>query len=217
MNPLFLPQWAVVEAMASGARSTGAVAARSTVDAIAAALPLESARLRVRRVALSDLPALMAVNGDPLVTRFLPYATWEAEADARAWYERMSAMHAAGEAVQMAVAERDSDRAIGTCLLFRFEPQSARAELGYVLGRAHWGRGCMHEALTALIDAAFRAMALRRLEAEVDPRNAASGRLLARLGFTREGMLRQRWITKGVPTDVEAWGLLHAEWPGAQE
>jgi RimJ/RimL family protein N-acetyltransferase len=72
----------------------------------------------------------------------------------------------------------------------------------------------MHEALSALIGDAFRTMSLRRLEAEVDPRNAASGRLLQRLGFTKEGLLRQRWITKGRPTDVEVFGLLVHEWPG---
>jgi len=103
-------------------------------------------------------------------------------------------------------------RAVGTCLLFRFDAASARAELGYVLGRAQWGTGLMHEALAALIDAAFGAMALRRLEAEVDPRNAASGRLLRRLGFRREGLLRQRWVTKGAAADVEVYGLLSAEW-----
>jgi ribosomal-protein-alanine N-acetyltransferase len=56
-------------------------------------------------------------------------------------------------------------------------------------------------------------MALRRIEAEVDVRNIASARLLRRIGFTKEGLLRQRWVTKGEGRDVEMFGLLRAEWP----
>ena len=91
------------------------------------------------------------------------------------------------------IVDRAAAVAIGTCLLFRFDEGSERAELGYVLGRAHWGRGLMREALGGLLDRAFTTMGLRRIEAEVDVRNASSSRLLARLGFTREGVLRQRW------------------------
>jgi ribosomal-protein-alanine N-acetyltransferase len=177
------------------------------------ALPsIESPRLLVRPLTKADLGDLLQVNGDAAVTRFLPYATWTSPADADAWYQRMADIQATGTAVQLVLVERRSGTAIGTCLLFRFDEGSARAELGYVLGRAHWGSGYMHEALVAVIDAAFGALSLRRLEAEVDPRNAASGRLLQRLGFTREGLLRQRWVTRGEAKDVEVYGLLSDEW-----
>jgi ribosomal-protein-alanine N-acetyltransferase len=177
--------------------------------------PIESARLLVRLVAESDLPALLQVNGDDQATRFLPYATWSSMTDAEAWYKRMSGIQASGSALQFVVADKQTGTAVGTCLLFRFEEASARAELGYALGRAHWGMGYMQEALAALIDCAFGSMALRRLEAEVDPRNVSSARLLQRLGFTREGLLRQRWVDKGETKDVEVYGLLRHEWPGA--
>ena len=179
--------------------------------------PIEAARVRVRMLAASDLPALYEVNADEAVTRLLPYATWTSPADADAWFERRAGIQATGMALQLVVADKASDRAIGTALLFRLEEGSARAELGYVLGRAHWGRGLMHEALGALLDRAFGAMALRRLEAEVDVRNAASARVLQRLGFTREGLLRQRWVSKGEAKDVEIFGLLRDEWPAASD
>ena len=175
--------------------------------------PIDTGRLRVRRLAESDLPALLEVNGDEAVTALLPYATWTSPADGDAWFERMADLQATGLALQFVVAEQASDRAIGTCLLFRLDEGSRRAELGYALGRAHWGRGLMQEALRALLDRAFGGMALRRLEAEVDVRNPASARLLQRLGFRREGLLRQRWVTKGAARDVGIYGLLRDEWP----
>jgi RimJ/RimL family protein N-acetyltransferase len=174
---------------------------------------IDTERLVVRMACETDLPALLEVNRDAEVTALLPYATWTSMADAEAWYRRMTDIQASGSALQFVVASRSTGTAIGTCLLFRFEQASARAELGYVLGRAHWGRGLMQEALGALIDCAFGAIGLRRLEAEVDPRNPASARLLGRLGFTKEGLLRQRWFSKGEARDVEMYGLLRHEWP----
>ena len=177
--------------------------------------PIETERLLVRPIVDADLPALMAINSDAEVTALLPYATWTSMADAQAWLARMRGIEATGTALQFVVALRSTQEAIGTCLLFRLDEGSARAELGYALGRAHWGRGVMHEALAALLGHAFGPMGLRRIEAEIDPRNVASARLVQRLGFTKEGLLRQRWVTKGQAADVEIHGLLRSEWPGA--
>lgn len=181
---------------------------------LAAPAPLESARLLVRPVRETDLPALMKVNGDDEVTQFLPYATWKSLSHAQGWFERMRVLQTSGTAIQFVVTEKHSGDAIGTCLLFRFEEASARAELGYVMGRTHWGRGLMREALAAVIGGAFGPLRLRRLEAEVSPGNERSVRLLGRLGFKKEGLLRQRWVTKGEARDVEIHGLLSDEWSG---
>lgn len=176
--------------------------------------PIESSRLIVRLVTEPDLPALLEVNENDETTRFLPYASWHSLSDAEAWLKRMTEMQATGTALQFVLVEKQLDAVIGSCLLFRFEETSSRAELGYVLGRAHWGRGYMREALTALIEQAFTTLHLRRLEAEVDPRNLASSRLLHTLGFAKEGLLRERWVAKGEARDVEVFGLLRHEWPG---
>ena len=174
--------------------------------------PIETDRLIVRLVEESDLPALMQVNGDAEVTRYLPYQTWQTRNDAQAWYQRMRGLQVAGHALQFVVVDKRSASAVGTCLLFHLEEESARAELGYVLASSLWGTGYMYDALRSLVEAAFDSLSLRRLEAEVDPRNIASHKLLLKLGFTHEGLLRQRWLTKGIPTDTNIYGLLRSEW-----
>ena len=179
--------------------------------ALAAPPVIESPRLAVRIVEKSDLPDLMRVNGNREVTRFLPYPTWESMADAESWFERMAGLQATGTALQFVVVDRLSGSAIGTCLVFRYDEGSRRAELGYALGRSHWGAGYMREALHAVIGHAFGAMGLRRLEAEVNPANGASVRLLERLGCVREGVLRQRWVSAQQPYDVAMYGLLRHE------
>jgi [ribosomal protein S5]-alanine N-acetyltransferase len=169
--------------------------------------------LLIRLVTEADLPSLLEVNSNEEVTALLPYATWTSIADGQAWYQRMAGIQSTGLALQFVIVSKFTGSAIGTCLLFRLEEGSARAELGYALGRAHWGQGLMREALKALLHSAFANMALRRIEAEVDIRNFQSARLLQRLGFTKEGLLRQRWVAKGEAKDVEIYGLLRAEWP----
>ncbi len=174
--------------------------------------PLQSERLTLRLVQESDLADLLTVHGKDEVTRYLPYKTWIAMADARAWYERALKRHAEGSALQLAVHEQGSGQTIGTCMLFGFDETSGLAEIGYVLGSAHWGRGYASEALASLLGYAFGPFGLRRIEANIDARNTASVVLIEKLGFVQEGRLRQRWVTEGVISDTLVFGLLRDEW-----
>ncbi|MFN2369802.1 MAG: GNAT family N-acetyltransferase, partial [Candidatus Krumholzibacteriia bacterium] len=87
-----------------------------------------------------------------------------------------------------------------------------RAELGYGLRADAWGQGYAAEAVGELLRFGFTELALHRVEADVDPRNEASVRLLERLGFTREGLLRERWIVEEEISDAAFYGLLRREW-----
>ena len=173
---------------------------------------IETERLTLRLVVEADLPALLEVNGDDQTTRYLPYESWRGMDDAQVWFARALARHATGEAAQFVAELRETGRVIGACLLFHHDEPSARAEVGYVLGRVHWGAGLMQEAMRSLIGFAFGALGLRRLEAVIDPRNAASNRLIERLGFTPEGRQRERWYVKGEFCDAGLYGLLRAQW-----
>lgn len=177
--------------------------------------PLDTSRLVLRALQDDDLPDLFDINGDPEVTRFLPYAAWQSMADAHAWLARTRAAEAEGSARQLVAVARDRRRVIGSVLLFRYEPPSARIELGYVLGRPHWGRGLMREALQAVCAHAFNALAIRRMEAQVNPDNLASNALLLAMGFVAEGTLRQRWVNQGRAVDTNFYGLLATDWQAA--
>jgi ribosomal-protein-alanine N-acetyltransferase len=174
--------------------------------------PIETERVIVRVVQAADLPAVLSVHANDEVTRYLPYATWNDMVDADQWYARVQGRHADQSAMQFVIEERRSRKVIGICLLFNLDVDSRRAEVGYALDREYWGAGYMCEALSALLAYGFGPMHLRRVEAVVDPRNAGSGQLLLRLGFTREGLLRQRAVMKGEVRDSEFYGLLSNEW-----
>ncbi len=176
---------------------------------------IETPRLTLLPVGPQHLDDLFAVNGDEQVTRFVPYPTWTTPQDGQDWLTRMSALAQAGNTHQLVLRHNGDGKVVGTLLLFKFDEASRRIELGYVLGRAYWGQGLMREAVAAACDHAFEALGVRRIEAEVNPTNTASCRLLADVGFVHEGRMRQRWTAKGVTYDTNLYGLLATDRPTA--
>lgn len=175
-------------------------------------IQLSTERLLIRPVTAADLDDLLLVNGDEVVTHFLPYDTWQSSADGVAWLARVEARTADGSGQQLVIERTTDQRVIGAILLFKYDEASARLEVGYVLGRHAWHQGYATEALRAVLNSVFTAWGIRRIEAEVNPDNHASAALLLRLGFVQEGRLRQRWVAKGRTYDTNIYGCLAAEW-----
>ncbi len=175
-------------------------------------LHLRTARLQLRPLVASDAEALYAIFSDPLVMRYWSTSPWTDPAQAEARIAEEAAGMRAGRSLRLALVPIAGGALIGTCSLFKLDEASRRAEIGYALARSAWGAGLMHEALQALVGHAFDALQLRRLEADIDPRNTASARSLERLGFVREGVLRERWIVDGEVSDSALYGLLQRDW-----
>ncbi len=177
-----------------------------------AGLTLETERLTLRPFVESDAEALFEIFRDAEVTRYWSTPPWESLEPAHRQIARDRSAMAAGEFLRLGLVRRSDARLVGMCTLFAFHDQCRRAELGYGLAREAWGGGVMSEALTALLDHAFGALGLHRVEADTDTRNAASCRMLERLGFVREGTLRERWIVAGEISDTAFYGVLASDW-----
>lgn len=173
---------------------------------------IEATRVSLRWLEDEDVPALFEIFSDPEVMRYWSSLPMREMEEVRELLDEIRGGFRARSLLEWGVARRGDDRVIGTCTLSHCDADNRRAEVGYALGRGHWGRGYMHEALTALVGYAFGTLGLHRLEADVDPRNAASIRSLERLGFRREGYLRERWIVGGKICDTVLFGLLCHEW-----
>jgi RimJ/RimL family protein N-acetyltransferase len=175
-------------------------------------LRLQTPRLLLRPLLGSDAPALFALKSDPVVARYGSGPAWSDPQATVAYLQDCHDAMASGELVQMAIVRREDDAFVGTCNLCDFDTQCRRAEVGYSLLTSAWGRGYANEAVSALLDWGFDHMDLNRVEADIDPRNAPSARALERLGFVREGLLRERWIVDGEVCDSWIYGLLRADW-----
>jgi len=173
---------------------------------------LTTPRLLLRAMQDSDAEALFAVFCDPAVMRYWSTPPWPGLDHARRRIADDAAGHAAGEHLALGIVRRADGQLIGRCTLFDRWPSCRRAQVGYGLAASAWGQGFATEAVGALLDHGFDALDLNRVEADIDPRNTSSARTLERLGFTREGLLRERWIVDGEASDSAIYGLLRREW-----
>ena len=178
---------------------------------------LHTDTLVLRPVAKADAAALFAIFGDAVVMRYWSTPAWTTSAQASAFISRDLKAMRSGEYIRLGLERIAKPGLIGTCTLFNLVPACRRAEIGYNLVRTAWHQGCMDEALHALLHYGFDEMDLNRIEADIDPRNLASARSLERLGFRKEGQLRERWIVAGEVSDSALYGLLAPEWASRQK
>ncbi|TWI07976.1 RimJ/RimL family protein N-acetyltransferase [Lysobacter ruishenii] len=177
---------------------------------------LDAGTVRLRPHRADDLLDFFALYSDPQVMRYWSFPAWTHVDQARERFEGALAGDDPSKLLCWAVADAERDRLIGGVTLFAIDPAQGRAEIGYALHSSQWGRGHARHALRAVLDHAFGALGLRRVEADIDPRNLASCRLVERLGFTREGLLRERWQVGGELQDTALYGLLAREWFAGQ-
>jgi RimJ/RimL family protein N-acetyltransferase len=168
--------------------------------------------VRLRWLKDEDVPALFAIFGDPEVTRYWGHPVLPDLSAATALLADIREQFARQRLFQWGVALLVTDALIGTCTLASLNSENRRAELGFALARAYWGKGFMDEGLRELLRFGFSEMRLHRLTADTDPRNERSIRTLERLGFRREGCLREHYLVHGEPQDSILYGLLRSEW-----
>ena len=174
---------------------------------------LVTERLVLRELTLEDAEAVAARAGDRRVARYLiavptPYPV----ALALRWITARVAWWSQGRGVTLAIATREApEELLGSVSLRRFT-RDRRAELGYWLGASAWSAGYATEAAGALVDFGFRELGLARIYAHVLEGNAASCRVLEKLGMVSEGIRRQH-VRKGRKlVDIVLYGMLRDEW-----
>jgi RimJ/RimL family protein N-acetyltransferase len=178
---------------------------------------IDGGAVALRRLVAQDVPDLFAVFSDPAVMRYWDGAPMASMAEAQDYLAEIDEGFRTRVLFQWGIALPPDGRIIGTCTLLRLAAAHGRGEIGFAVGKGYWGRGYGTAAVSALIHFAFGELALHRLEADVDPRNERSLRLLERLGFTREGYLRERYAVGGELQDSVILGLLRREWAVSQE
>jgi len=152
---------------------------------------IEGERVRLRPPTAFDADVIFASYAqDPLVCRFL---VWKPHASVDATREFIASCIAAWQQAERrpyVITEKASPAAIG---MIEARLQGSTVDLGYVLARAHWGKGLMADAIATLAQACLAQPALFRVQASCDTENVQSQKVLEKVGFRREGTL-ERWI-----------------------
>ncbi|MCD6337819.1 MAG: GNAT family N-acetyltransferase [Verrucomicrobia bacterium] len=174
---------------------------------------IETGRLKLRSWTPEDAQRLVELAGDRRVADTMisiphPYPLELA----REWIASRKERFEAGRDVSFAVQFRKEPLVIGAIEVRDIERDNLQGELSFWIGVPYWGRGYAYEAVMAAVRFAFTQLRLNRICAHHMVRNAASGRVLEKAGFKREGLLRQRVRKWGVFEDVVVMALLHGEW-----
>lgn len=173
---------------------------------------LRTARLRLRPFTDADADALFALHSSASVLRYWDAPPWRERSRAERFIAACREMADDGTGARLAI-DRSSDGAfIGWCSLTRWNPDHRSASMGCCLDAAVWGQGYATEAARALLQWAFDTVDLNRVQVETDTRNVASARVLEKMGFVREGMLREDCVVDGEVSDSWVFGLLRREW-----
>ncbi len=176
---------------------------------------LEGGGLRLRGPREDDADRLFALFADPRVMRYWSRGPMADRGEAVAYIANIVEGFAARSLLNFVIADPDADQLVGTCTLYDLQPRHLRVALGYALIPAYHGRGIARGAARLALDWAFSTLGAHRAEADVDPRNERSIRLLEALGFRCEGTLRERFATDTEIQDSMVFGLLAREWPGS--
>lgn len=154
-------------------------------------MELNTPRLTLREFCADDRAAVQAFAGDSEVTRYTDWGP-NSLADTISF---LSGVVRDGEEqprsrFALAVVRRQDNVPIGSIELHVTSNAHGRAEMGYVLGRPWWGQGYASEAAAALLRFGFDDLGLHKVTATCDPDNAASARVLTKIGMQYEGRLR---------------------------
>lgn len=169
---------------------------------------LSTARFELRSISMADAPALFAIFSDEIVMRYWGRPPFASMDEARALVEKIEKAYRDKAGIEWGIVERDSGEFIGKCCYHRLEKPHFRAEIGYALARERWGAGRMNEALSAILAYGFASMDLHSVEAQIDADNERSTRTVLRLGFQKEGHLRENFYSSGRFSDTLIFSLI---------
>lgn len=173
--------------------------------------PIETQRLILRKISISDADDVFECARDPEVAQ---YVTWEAHKSIDDTIKYLAAMEENPKNKQLypwAIVNKADNKVMGGCAFMNWAPEQSRAEIGYMIGKKYWNKGYMTEALREVISFGFNKMGLNRIEALCMLDNAASVKVLEKVGMKFEGVLRQHLFAKGRFYDMKIYSILKSE------
>ena len=172
---------------------------------------LHTERLDLIEVQSIHLDDLFLLFGDEEVTRFYNLVPFQTPDDGRKFIEWYHTRFNQGLSIRWGIALKGKQNIIGT-VGFNNYTKNHRANIGYDLQQQYWNNGYITEALKAVIDFGFTKLHINRVEAEVMQGNYASEKVLTKLNFTKEGILRQWMFWNNQYYDISMYSLLRSEY-----
>ena len=169
---------------------------------------LETKRLVLRKVTKEDAESILDYLSDEVVMKYYglePFKSINNALDEISWYQ---SIHNNKTGIRWGITLKDQGIVIGSCGFHNYVSQHFRTEIGFELSKEQWGKGIASEAVEAIINYGYKHMNFQRIEALIEPPNLSSQKLVEKLGFIREGLLRNYEFTSGKFDDLYMYSLL---------
>jgi ribosomal-protein-alanine N-acetyltransferase len=168
---------------------------------------LETSRLVLRRIVLDDLDAYFAlrtnVNAMKHICQVLP-----TREETQTKILRINEMINMNEGMAWALCHKPDNVMIGTTSFHKVIKEHHRAEIGYMLHPDYWRKGIISEALESVIEFGFNQMNLHSIEAQIDPANLASEKVLQKFNFIKEAYFKENYLFDGKFLDTAVFSLI---------
>ncbi|WP_226085053.1 GNAT family N-acetyltransferase [Mesobacillus sp. S13] len=169
---------------------------------------LETERLLLREIKAEDAQNLFINFSNPEVMKYYGSERMDDIEEARGLIHSFHIGLKEGKAIRWGIQLKNNNSLIGTVGFHAISPKNRRAEIGYELNQGYWGKGLAKEAILKVVEHGFEEMELRRIGAVVFLENKSSNELLLKLGFRKEGILRDYMIQNGLSYDTNVYALL---------
>jgi ribosomal-protein-alanine N-acetyltransferase len=181
--------------------------------AVPIAVPeIETARLKLRQLTDADMGFIYEIFSRDETNRHVSDDPVRSMDEARELFEAY--IRPKPYLFRLGLFLKSTGRPIGTIGLYGVDMENLRAVLGFDLLKEFWGKGYMTEASIAVLDYGFRVIGLNRIQASADADNHRSLAVIERVGFTKEGLMRQKDFYKGSFHDDVVYSFLRQDWPG---
>lgn len=169
---------------------------------------LETERLVLRQITPEDSGDLFHYFSLDEVTKFYDVESFTNVQQAEELIDRWHQRFEKNLGIRWGITLKSENRVIGTCGYHGWMKHHFKAEIGYELTPDYWGKGFMTEAIQKVIEFGFREFGLNRIEAFVEPGNVNSRKVLEKVGFSEEGILKEHFYWRNQFVDTAIFALL---------
>ncbi len=158
---------------------------------------LHTPRLTLREMTADDAEALFEIRSDERAMRYIGRPLQKEVSESAELIEKIRTNFAQNEAIAWGIFFHGQSKLLGNISFWKMDKENHRTEIGYMLHPDYWRQGIMDEAMTAALEYCFKVLDFHSIEANTDPENAASGRILEKHGFVQEAYFRENLFYEG--------------------
>jgi ribosomal-protein-alanine N-acetyltransferase len=170
---------------------------------------LRTDRLLLRQMTLTDAPGVLQLRSNEEVMKYINRPLTRTLEDAESWIRVIIEALGKNDGITWCICiKKTPAEHVGSIGLWRIDKENHRAEIGYMLEPSLQGKGIMYEALKKVLEYGFKEVKLHSIEAQIDPRNAASSALLKKAGFVQEAYFKENYCLRGRFADTAVFSIL---------